>query len=70
MNQGDMGKTNLRLVDVPRVLRERFNLTTSYWQLYKAVIDGRAPAVRDGRHWLIPEDDLPRVAEVLAARAA
>ena len=62
-------KAHMELVEVPRALRERFGAVASYWRIYRAVIDGRVPG-RDGRRWLIPEAELPRVAEVLAAKAA
>ncbi len=66
-----MPDNKIKLPELPRRLREEFNLVVSYRQVYGAVLDGTIPAERDpsGSRWQVTPNDLPLIAEKLGHRA-
>jgi hypothetical protein len=54
-------------------LREEHGLDPSYHAIWARIANGTIPAVRGpgrGGAWLVPEADLPRIADLLRKRAA
>jgi hypothetical protein len=60
------------LPQLPRRLAEHTGRRPgpSYASLYRAVLDGRLPAVRNSRSWEVDEADLPEVARTLGLAPA
>ena len=56
----------LSLTDTPRELRQR-GVSTTYQALWRAAMEGRIPAIRQGRRWFIRAADLDAIATVFAA---
>jgi len=57
-----------RSVDLPALhqhLRERYENVPAYQALWRAAVEGRFPAFREGRGWRVREEDEPRVAVAL-----
>lgn len=50
----------------PAALRQEFNVTVPYPRIWRAVVDGRIPATREGRRWYLDTADLPEIADTLA----
>ncbi len=61
----------IKLSEIPRRLRDQFDVSVSYRRLYTAVLDGIVPAERDasGSRWLIDADDLPKIASALGSKS-
>ncbi len=61
----------IKLSELPRRLRDQFDVTVSYRRLYTAVLDGIVPAERDasGSRWLIDPNDLPEIARTICGEA-
>ena len=53
----------IALIEVPRALRE-FGVTASYHRVWNRVIDGRIPATKVGKRWMIARSDLPAAADL------
>lgn len=60
----------IELVAVPAALRQAHNVTVAYPRLWRAVVDGRVPAIRDGRRWYIEQDKLPEIARIMSPATA
>jgi hypothetical protein len=60
---------DLELTEVLVKLRAEHAVRASYHQLWMAVVEGRAPAHRVGKRWLVRRHDLPCLAEALSAPA-
>ncbi len=65
-----MPNNKIKLPELPRLLREKYEIKVSYRQVYGAVLDGVIPAEKDtsGSRWLIAPDDLPKIAEKFGHR--
>lgn len=48
------------LIELPRRLR-KVGIVVSYPFAWRAVVDGRIPAHRDGKRWLIDPADMPTI---------
>ncbi len=57
------------LIDLPRTLRAHHDIGVSYAAVWRAVVDGRIPADRQGRRWWIDTADLPNIAAHFTATA-
>jgi hypothetical protein len=57
------------LTAAPGLLRTRFGVRISYQRLWSAVVAGDIPAEREGRAWLIKDEDMAAIAAILAASA-
>jgi hypothetical protein len=53
----------LTLTDLPRALRD-MGLDVSYRRIWVAVTEGRVPAEKHGKRWMIKRADLPAVADL------
>ena len=52
----------ISLIELPRLLRAE-GIETSYATAWRAVVDGKIPATKQGRGWWIDKADLPEVRE-------
>ncbi len=66
-----MTNTKIKLSEVPRRLRDQFDVSVSYRRLYTAVLDGIVPAEREDSvsRWLIDTNDLPEIAKTICGEA-
>ena len=55
---------NIPLTDAPRALRAH-GLSTTYQQLWGAVVAGQVPGVRVGKRWHVRTADLAIIAQIL-----
>ena len=62
----------IKLSELPRRLRDEFDVFVPYRKLYIAVLDGVIPAERDasGARWIVDADDLPEIAKTLGINGA
>ena len=62
-----------RLAELPRVLTKRTGQPApagAYGRLWRGIVDGRLPAERAGRGWMIREADLDAAARLLGMSAS
>jgi hypothetical protein len=61
--------TTIRATDALRVLNLEHGCNLSYPKFNRYIVAGQIPAERsdDGRSWLIVENDLDRIAEIVSA---
>ena len=55
----------ISLIDLPRALRDQ-GVTANYSTVWRAAVDGRIPATRDGRRWWIDPSDMPTIMRTLS----
>ena len=58
------------LVEIPRILREEYDIAATYRQLYGWILDGRIPATKEipsGR-WMVRSSEVPFIAESISPR--
>ena len=58
----------ISLNELPRALREH-DVKVTYPTVWRAVVDGRIPAIRDGRRWFIDPANMPAIAQILSVSA-
>ena len=54
--------TRISLIELPRLMRAD-GIEISYATAWRAVVDGKIPATRQGRGWFVDQSDLPAVKE-------
>jgi hypothetical protein len=68
------GAFKVKLPEACRLVNERLALEhgikTSYSKVWSIVAVGGVPAVKAGTQWLMREDDIPRLVELLAPKEA
>ena len=52
----------ISLIELPRLMRAD-GIEISYATAWRAVVDGKIPATRQGRGWFVDQSDLPAVKE-------
>ncbi len=57
----------ISLNELPRALREH-DVSVTYPTVWRAVVDGRIPAIREGRRWFIDPANMPEIVTTLAQR--
>ena len=62
--------TSVKLIDLPRRLKEDYGSAVPNQSCHRAVVEGRIPGERHGGRWEIPVNRLHQVAEVYIRRRA
>jgi hypothetical protein len=55
----------ISISDVPRHLRAK-GVDTTYNFVWRAAVEGRIPAEKQGARWFVRADDMPRITEHFA----
>lgn len=66
------GVFTIKLTEACRLVNERLaqhGISASYSRIWSIVAAGGVPAAKAGAQWLVREDDVPRLVELLAPRA-
>jgi len=61
-----MPHNTLTIIDALVALNKTSQTHVSYNQVWRAIADGKLPATRTGKKWLIHKNDLPLFAKTLS----